>query len=452
MTATSRIGVRLAAGFAIPLGVLAASAPRLAIAGLLALGFVALAVHDIAAGVAAFSVLTLMEEVPPVAGTPVVKLAGALLVVLLLRDRLGLARLLHERPAMACAAGFLAIWAGVTSLWAENPWVALSSTFRLAAGVVFLFVVYGAVRERKHVRWIVHAFVFGAFIVVLMGAAGITPGVVQGRFVGAAGQPNQLASILVPALALGGFAFASSASRVSRVLISVSLVGILYALLLTGSRGGLVGVAIALVGALILGGPLRKHVVVMLVVAVGIGVAYYGFVANTEAQNRVASFTAEGGTGRLDLWTVSASVVADRPLLGVGAGNFPIVEPSYAIDAINLSEVRFIVDTPKVAHNTFLELQAELGVPGLIAFLLVVGAALVGAVRAITAAVELGDRELEYLARGITVGLVGFLATATFGSFQYHKQLWLLLGLAAALPFVVSQAGQGRQLTAGSDH
>jgi O-antigen ligase len=439
--AQPRLGPGLTAALALPLGIVAVSSSSLAVAGLLGLGFVAFAARNVAAAVAAFSVLALLEQVPPVAGSPAIKLAGAVLVLVLLKD-LALLRLLREQPALACAAIFLVAWAGASVLWAEDPAVAAGGAFRLALGVVFLFVVYAAIRERQHVRWLVYAFVTGAVVVVLMGVAGFAPVEGGGRFGGAVGNPNELASSLVPALALGGFALMSGRSRNARILLGVSLAATTYALLLTGSRGGLVALAVSLVVAVVAGGVFRPRIFAVLFVVVGIGITYYGFIAPPVSKDRLAEFTAEGGTGRIDLWTVSALVAADRPALGVGAGNFPVVESRYAAETVNLPAVRFIVDTPKVAHSTYLGLQAELGVVGLGAFLLIVVLALVSATRAIRTASAAGDRELEYFARGVLVALVGLLVAAAFGSLEYHKQLWLLLGFATAMAAVTARSGR----------
>jgi O-antigen ligase len=443
VAATARISGGITAGLAVPLGVLAVASPRLAFAGILGLGFVALAAHNVAAGVAAFTVVALLEQVPPVAGSPAIKLAGAVLVILLVRRQLPLLRLLREHPGLACTAVFLAAWAGASSLWAQDPDAAVASAFRLALGIVLVFVVYGAVRERQHVRWLTHAFVAGALVTSFIGAVGFTATDFESdRLVGGVGNPNELGSILVPAIALAGFRLASGPSRRSQVLIGVSLVGLFAALLLTASRGALVALAVSVVTAVIFGGIFRMHIVALVAAILGIGVGYYAFVAPPEIRDRLVNFSAEGGAGRTDVWQVARSVAADRPILGVGAGNFPIVESAYAADTINLPRIRFIVDTPKVPHNTYLGIQAELGIPGLVAFLLIVGVAIMSALRAISSAVAAGDRELEFLGRGVLVALVAVLTAATFGSYEYAKHLWLIIGLAAVMPSVVSHSAR----------
>ena len=59
-----------------------------------------------------------------------------------------------------------------------------------------------------------------------------------------------------------------------------------------------------------------------------------------------------------------------------------VVAPRYATETSNLPDARFVVDTPKEAHNTYLGIFAELGVVGLLAFGVVVLLALVVAWRA----------------------------------------------------------------------
>jgi O-antigen ligase len=444
VAARSRTGAALILGLAFPVGALAAHSPRLAVAGVLGLGFVFLAAYDVAAGVAIFFILAVLEPIPPISGSPAVKLAGAVLVVLLLQKDAPLLRLPREHPAIASAAVCFVIWAGVSSLWATAPGIAISSAARLALGVIFLFVVYGAIHERHHVRWLTYALIAAALIASFTGLIGISAygaGSEQaGRLVGAAGNPNELASILVPALALGAFAVVSGQSPRFKALVGASLVAIAFALALTGSRGGLVAFIVALIAAVIFGGIYRTRILALVLIVVTLGVGYYGVIASSAARDRVVHIGAGGGAGRSDIWNVARLVIENRPLFGVGLGNFPVVEPPYAAATINIQQLPFIIDTPKVVHNTYLEIQAELGIPGSVAFLFVVAATFTWVVRAIRAAESAGDRELEFLSRGVLVALVGYLAAATFGSREYEKPLWLLLGLAVAMSTVVSRS------------
>jgi hypothetical protein len=51
------------------------------------------------------------------------------------------------------------------------------------------------------------------------------------------------------------------------------------------------------------------------------------------------------------------------------------------------------------------------------------------------------DQETDRLVRGLLVAAVGLLTAFAFLSGQYEKQLWLVLGILAAIPSVVNAVG-----------
>jgi O-antigen ligase len=127
-------------------------------------------------------------------------------------------------------------------------------------------------------------------------------------------------------------------------------------------------------------------------------------------------------------------------LLGVGVGNFQVLEPSYALLSINLSDIRLILDDPKVAHNTYLHVLVELGIIGLVCFTVIVLGAFLGGLRALKGLRTSGDRQTEILVRGVLIGMTGMLAAYTFISGQSEKQLWLGLGIMLSLSAVARAA------------
>ena len=79
--------------------------------------------------------------------------------------------------------------------------------------------------------------------------------------------------------------------------------------------------------------------------------------------------TAQGGTGRADIWAVGWRMVQSSPTNGIGVGQFPGFSSIHFLLAPGaLLRDEFIVDKPKVAHNIYLEVLAELGVVGLVMF------------------------------------------------------------------------------------
>jgi len=187
------------------------------------------------------------------------------------------------------------------------------------------------------------------------------------------------------------------------------------------------------VAGLVLGGRLRARVLASLLAFAALGATYFVFVAPPEVAGRVTHFTSGGGSGRTDLWAIARQVAHDHPILGVGIGNFEQVERSYASRTTNLPAIDLVLDETHVVHNTYLELLAELGPIGLGCFLALVGASLGLGWRAVRAFARTGRTDLELIGRGVLVGLCGMLAASVFLSAEYEKQLWLLLGFAAAL-------------------
>ncbi len=79
------------------------------------------------------------------------------------------------------------------------------------------------------------------------------------------------------------------------------------------------------------------------------------------------------GAERLFVWSKTAALIKDRPWQGYGAGNWKIFFPSKGIQGGYRLQQKDVVFTR--AHNDFLEVAAELGLVGLLNYLLIFGLA-----------------------------------------------------------------------------
>lgn len=440
----------VAAGGCVLLGGVAVVAPATALALVIGVGFLLVTFRSLPAGVALFTVLIALGDIPALqSGVTFVKLAGGVLVaawlaqVFLRRD--DAQSLLRERPFISAAAAGLVVWALASSLWAADQEVAIASALRLGQGVVLLFVVYSALREPKHLRWVLGAYVGGAlvaaaFALISLGSTG------SDRLGGTNTNPNELAAAFLPAIMVCAFTFLGERRPVLRWATSVGGSMLLLALLMTGSRGGLVGLAVALVAAVIVAGPSRLKIVAAALVIVGIGVVYYATYAPQDYVDRLEAVSNDGGTGRSDLWEVALVIADDRPVTGVGAGNFPVVEARYAVGEVDIARIDLVLDKTKVVHSIYLSLLSELGVVGLSLFLcLVVGAfaSIIQALRRLRGS----DWPFQLLVRGFLVGVVAIMTAYTFSTAEYEKQLWLLLGTGLALPAIAARATGAKRLS-----
>jgi O-antigen ligase len=122
---------------------------------------------------------------------------------------------------------------------------------------------------------------------------------------------------------------------------------------------------------------------------------------------------------RRELMERAASVAINRPIVGVGMGNFHI----YSI-------------REKEAHNAYLEIAAELGVAGLIAYLVVILAPLRG-LRRIERQTggrrSMSEREMYWLSVSIQAAFIAYMVCSFFASIQYLWYLYYTAAYAVAL-------------------
>src|SRR5207248_5942461 len=129
--------------------------------------FIGIALWRLAAGVAIFTFVIFFGQLPGVAaaGVSIVKIGGFVLVaswLLRLASRSGsLPLLVRDHPALASGLAAFFAWAVLSALWAADGGTALSTAFRLGQGILLVFVVFSALRERRDLRAVLWAYVGG---------------------------------------------------------------------------------------------------------------------------------------------------------------------------------------------------------------------------------------------------------------------------------------------------
>jgi O-antigen ligase len=116
-------------------------------------------------------------------------------------------------------------------------------------------------------------------------------------------------------------------------------------------------------------------------------------------------------------------MVEAHPIKGVGAGNFTHESIHYLIAPGALHRTDLILNKQLVAHNTYLQVLAEMGLVALVPFLLVLVFSLWCLLGAARNFCERGEDGMEMIARATLVGLMGILAADFFVSGQFSKQL-----------------------------
>ncbi|WP_373045492.1 O-antigen ligase family protein [Vulgatibacter sp.] len=260
----------------------------------------------------------------------------------------------------------------------------------------------------------------------------------RARWTGTFLDPNRLSMALVASSMILLAMRARLQNPVLRFL-ALAAVGLqIWGVVVTYSRGAALGLGVGLLVYLLTGAGGNRRIRSLAVVA-GVVVSLL-FLAPERFWNRtetIASYTEDASAmGRIYAWQTAANILERRPLTGVGASAFLAAWATYAPGEAGAHAY--------VAHNLILEVAAELGIPALLAFLVLLSACTWGAWRATRPPSPVPEE-----ARGIVAALAGYLVCQMFAGFMLSFFLFLLLGLATAAERL---ARRERQLAAANRH
>ncbi len=244
---------------------------------------------------------------------------------------------------------------------------------------------------------------------------------IEGLVGGMFGNPNDLATALVVLLPFAVFLMLSS-KGVARLFYMGCSAIMTVAVLVTFSRGGFLGL-IALGGVLLWKLGRGRRFRTLLASALICGILFVVMPGGYGSRISTIFNIEEDETGsaqeRRELMELAASMAIRRPIVGIGMGNFHI----YSFHE-------------KQAHNSYLEIAAELGVMGLIAYLIVILAPLrsLRRIERKTKAMESeSETEMYRLSVCIQAALIAFMVCSFFASIQYLWYLYYTAAYAVAL-------------------
>jgi O-antigen ligase len=364
--------------------------------------------------------LELALPVNPNSQLSLTKLAGLLCFSTFALNTILTRRRLQFDRAHALVLALLAL-ALLSTLGASDTTAAKSTTLRYASFVALFFVVSQIARSARLLEAIAWVLSLGASATGAAGLARFFSGqTLQVRL--PHGDPNDIAFALATTLPLTLWLLGRS-GRLRRLLL-FSLLGLIsISILLTLSRGALVGLGAAGLWMLLID---RRHMRALLAtalaIAVAVGLAFHfeGRRINSglRAKEKVA---AENVRSRLAAWHAAATFAADHPVLGVGPGNFTVRYGQKLDEPAGQPVI-------KVVHNAYLDVAAELGVAAMLLF-----AAYLAVVFTRVVLLERTSRGPPGFASALLYSLLIAAFSAITLSEQYFAPFWLIGGLATAL-------------------
>lgn len=348
--------------------------------------------------------------------------------------------LLRNRTT-TCVLGLL-LWVALSvpgALWQGGSFELLTDDF-IKTVAMYLLVV-AAVRGFRDVERFALAYLAAAAILAAVAVQRSDPGQTGGRLGGLSYyDANDFATLAVTALPLGIYFTVAQRRLWLRLLAGLAIVPLMVGFVRSESRGGF----LALIAALVFFAVRHRAIPVRWrlggVTAAALlftGLTGGGYwqrmqtILNSDEDYNVTSYT-----GRWQVWKRGIGYMLSNPIFGVGAGNFSTAEGRLAPLAAS-RRARGMGLKWSVAHNSFVQIGAELGIPGLLlfaGFILSVFHALRGVERMTSAAPPTAEaRAPPHLAQALMGSMVGFVVGSFFLSLAYYSMPYTLAALAAAL-------------------
>lgn len=320
----------------------------------------------------------------------------------------------------------------LTMLWAINKPL-LIGTLPTSVGLIILYLVVGSYRlhrqEYEIIKWFIicGGLLAGLLLIYKYRLIGDSQRMSIGIGDRTSGLNQSAYAFIIPIAVC-----MEKLLRVKKLLMKVFFgvfVGIIvFSVILTGSRGGLLGVG-ALLIIFILSSKRKLSFLIMLIL---IGAVLASFIPLSFFE-RWGAAAETGGSGRFEIWYVGLKSLEKYWLFGAGLHNFSTAFYEYSHFSSGFK------GEARDSHNLYIGTFVELGIIGFTLMTL----AIIQHYRAIKLCFSKYNIENSMLA----AALAGILVTNIFGFFIWLKSFWLIFMMIAMYRNVVSMENESRQST-----
>jgi putative inorganic carbon (hco3(-)) transporter len=374
---------------------------------------------------------------------------GAALLFWLMRW-LGTGKLTVRTP-IDLPVAFLLLVLPIVMIVTAIPEKTIPQILRLISGIALFYAIVNWSTSQFRLRLIVTGIIAAGFVLVIMSPISVTwvvdsklpflPISIYDRFsilVSDTVHPNVMAGNLAMffPITIGLLTFSWKwLSRLERSWTLVVALSIGAVVVLTKSRGAWLSLVVVLMLIALL--RWRKWSLLGLLIPLGVFV-YYGL--SSPALEMLASADALGGIqGRFEIASRAIYMIRDFPFTGIGMGSFS--------EVADLLYPFFLFPPEEIvhAHNLFLQIGVDLGLPGLIAWLSIFLLVIFCSIRIYSLGRLMNNGWYAGLGAGLlgshlALTVHGLTDAVTWGMVRPAPLVWVIWGLAVSLLNVQMQS------------
>ncbi len=294
--------------------------------------------------------------------------------------------------------------------------------------LLFIYLLIACTSTEEDMVKVLWSFVLCMMILAFVGI--IAPSLKAGRvYASGTYDPNDMALALVLALPLMYYMAERYAGWKKLLLIGGMFLTLLI-IIKTGSRGGflaLVSAAAAVFFEKGLSFTLKRIPIIAVVVMVMLTIAPQQQIERlTHMFDKDYNTTAKGG--REEIWKRGVNLMLHNPIVGIGIGQFTVANGKMEGGTWN------------TAHNSYIQIGAELGLPGIALFIMLIRKSF------------LSLREAEdilkevWIIKGLRAGFYGLCVGMIFLSWAYSFPTYFMFGLCIVIRKIhlnAVRAGEG---------
>ena len=262
-----------------------------------------------------------------------------------------------------------------------------------------------------------------------------------GRDIGSMlGDPNDLALVLMFPMA---FAISQATTKgiptMHRFIGATACIILLYAVIATQSRGGLLG-SIAVLGIFALSIIRSKVTLISLGAIAAVGLYFAAGISDRASGGAAEAGIDASAMGRLYAWEAAFKMALDNPLTGVGLNNF---YSNYFFYSPHWDGLNHAV------HSTWFGVLAETGFLGLTVFIILIGSLLITARKTLKQIKDNSNSVNPILyssAFAVYAGLIGTIVSGTFLTQGFNWPIYILSALTVCVSHISQTECQNEKL------